>query len=279
MAHKHANRNRESLELIVLEPKLRVARCRVLGQDKELTLRCHSAESMVPGEIIVVEPRTWKEGAKGLVLSADFVGERVDPEALGLVPLALRDCGLFDPAEELYFEDGAALESWEKRILERGPRQAFEMQQVLPGSRFDDVDDDILRAVELNGSGQEDRARGLLVGLLAEDLRCLDAYAHIGCFWFDDWPHGAKRAYAVGVAIGELSLGANFDGVLPWGWIDNRPFLRCLHGLGISNLELGELDEARAIFERLLSLNPNDNQGARFLLGEMEKRERLDDPR
>jgi hypothetical protein len=24
-----------------------------------------------------------------------------------------------------------------------------------------------------------------------------------------------------------------FDGVLPWGQIDNRPFLRCMHGFGL----------------------------------------------
>jgi hypothetical protein len=24
-----------------------------------------------------------------------------------------------------------------------------------------------------------------------------------------------------------------FGGVLGWGWVDNRPFLRCLHGLTV----------------------------------------------
>jgi len=41
--------------------------------------------------------------------------------------------------------------------------------------------------------------------------------------------------YQAGVAIGELSLPEpvlDFQGILPRGLIDNRPFLRCLHGLG-----------------------------------------------
>lgn len=74
----------------------------------------------------------------------------------------------------------------------------------------------------------------------------------------------------MGVTIGELTLGANFDGVLAWGLIDNRPFLRCLHGMGISWWRLGERDQAAAIFRRILWLNPSDNQGARFNLAAVE---------
>jgi hypothetical protein len=68
----------------------------------------------------------------------------------------------------------------------------------------------------------------------------------------------------MGIRIGELSLPPNFAGVLVWGHIYNRPFLRCLHGYGLCLWRLGKLGEAQEVFERLLSLNPNDNQGARF---------------
>jgi hypothetical protein len=46
--------------------------------------------------------------------------------------------------------------------------------------------------------------------------------------------------------------------------IYNRPFLRCLHGYGLCLWRLGRLAEAQQTFERVLSLNPNDNQGVRF---------------
>jgi hypothetical protein len=39
--------------------------------------------------------------------------------------------------------------------------------------------------------------------------------------------------YTQGMRIGELSLGADFGGVLLWRMIDNRPFLRCMHGYGL----------------------------------------------
>jgi tetratricopeptide (TPR) repeat protein len=141
------------------------------------------------------------------------------------------------------------------------------MEQVLPGQDPDDPDDDpIVRASELNAGGDSRGARRILMDLLAADLRCLDAHAHLGNFAFDHEPKAALRHYEVGVRIGELTLEDGFDGVLPWGLIDNRPFLRCLHGYGLSLWRLGRAEKAAAVFERMLWLNPSDNQGARFLL-------------
>jgi len=39
--------------------------------------------------------------------------------------------------------------------------------------------------------------------------------------------------------------------------------LRCLHGYGLCLWRLGKVAEAKRVFERILSLNPNDNQGVR----------------
>lgn len=72
-----------------------------------------------------------------------------------------------------------------------------------------------------------------------------------------------------GLRIGELSLGDSFDGLLPWGLVDNRPFLRCMHGYGLCAWRLGQFDEADRIFDRMLWLNPTDHQGVRFLLQEV----------
>jgi hypothetical protein len=70
----------------------------------------------------------------------------------------------------------------------------------------------------------------------------------------------------VGFRIGELSFGESFDGLLPWGLIDNRPFLRCVNGFGLCLWRLSRFEEAERIFNRMLWLNPSDNQGVRFLL-------------
>ncbi len=63
--------------------------------------------------------------------------------------------------------------------------------------------------------------------------------------------------------------------MLPWGWIDNRPFLRCMHGFGLSLWRLGRFEEAGSIFDRMLWLNPSDNQGVRFLIDKVGAQGRL----
>jgi len=83
---------------------------------------------------------------------------------------------------------------------------------------------------------------------------------------FDSWPREALQHYEIGVRIGELSLGQNFAGVLWWGLVDNRPFLRCMKGYGLCLWRLGRADAAASVFDRLLWLNPGDSQGIRFLL-------------
>jgi hypothetical protein len=89
---------------------------------------------------------------------------------------------------------------------------------------------------------------------------------------FDRWAKDAIRHYQVGFRIGELSLGEGFDGLLPWGWIDNRPFLRCMHGFGLCHWRLGRFEEAAHIFNRMLWLNPSDNQGVRFLIDDIRSK-------
>ncbi len=69
--------------------------------------------------------------------------------------------------------------------------------------------------------------------LCQSDVRCLDAHAHLGNLAFDSRVEVAIRHYEVGMRIGELSLGPDFDGLLHCGNVDNRPFLRCMHGFGL----------------------------------------------
>jgi hypothetical protein len=54
--------------------------------------------------------------------------------------------------------------------------------------------------------------------------------------------------YDRALAIGEQSLPTGFRGVLPRGVIDNRPFLRALHGLGLCAWRERRWDDAEQIF-------------------------------
>jgi len=266
------------IELVVLAPKKRAARCRILGTHREITLRSADVWNMVPGEIVTVRAQKQWRFAGHPYLAGDMESHRLDVKALGLVPLRLRDQRPWDPAEQYWREECDPLDEWVKAIVARGPRPSYEMAQVRPGADSADWDSDpILEAIELAAGGDGIGAEKLLVDILAADLRCLEAHAHLGDYGFELGPERAIRHYEVGVRIGELSLGEDFDGLLPWGRTDNRPFLRCLHSYGLCLWRLGRDNEAAAIFERMLWLNPTDNQGARLLLPQVRAGERWED--
>lgn len=258
------------VELVALSAKERAARCRLVGSDRVVTLRASGFWNVVPGEIVAVAPRKQWSYAGHPYLSGAIESIRLDVEALGLVPLGLEDCGAWDPSEEYWGEQDEPIEEWARPIIAKGPRQAFEMEQVLPGA--DPDIDPIIESNELKESGDIAGSRRILMELCQSDLRCLDAHAHLGNMVFDHEPECAVRHYEVGLRIGELSLGEAFNGLLPWGLIDNRPFLRCMSGFGLSMWRLGRFEEAGHIFERMLWLNPGDNQGVRFLIDDVRAR-------
>ncbi len=261
------------VELVVLAVKQRAARCRLLGSERVITLRAGSLRRLIPGQVATVQPhKQWRHNGHPY-LSGEIVSARIDAEALGLPPLALHPQGEWDPAEHYWGEDDEPIEAWAKPIIERGPRPLFEMEQVLPGSDPDDFDDPILEANELKDAGDAAGARELLLKLLEADLRCLDAHAHLGNLEFPLDPVWALNHYEIGVRLGELALGKDFNGVLEWGLLDNRPFLRCMHGYGLCLWRLKRWAEAEQVFERLLWLNPADNQGNCLLLPDVRARQ------
>jgi tetratricopeptide (TPR) repeat protein len=264
---------RRPIELVALSVKDRAARCWLMTSDRAITLRASRLWDLVPGEIVVVKPRKQWSHAGHPYLSGEIESTRLDVAALGLVPLRLEDQGAWNPDEEYWGEPGEPIEEWAQPIIARGPRQAFEMEQVLPGADPDDPDSDpITESNELKDGGDPRNAHKILMKLCEADLRCLDAHAHLGNFVFDHRPAEAIRYYEVGLRIGELSLGDDFDGVLPWGHLDNRPFLRCMHNFGLCCWRLGRFEEAERIFDRMLWLNPSDHQGVRFLTGPVRER-------
>ncbi|GAB6041670.1 cytoplasmic protein [Endothiovibrio diazotrophicus] len=262
------------VELVVLIPRERAVRCRILSTPREITLRTGDAWGMVPGEIVTVRVRKQWSFAGHPYLSGETEARRLDGKALGVVPLRLLDERLWDPAEEYWGEEGEPLDEWARAVIEHGPRPSFEMEQLVPGTDPEDWEEDpILEASALYAEGDPDGARDRLIELLTADLRRLDAHAHLGNFLFDLHPEMAIRHYEMGIRIGELSLGEGFDGVLPWGRLGNRPFLRCLHGYGLCLWRLGRAAEASALFERILWLDPVDRQGVRSLLAAVRAEE------
>ena len=80
-----------------------------------------------------------------------------------------------------------------------------------------------------------------------------------------------RELYQSGVEAGRRALGEGFFQDEKnvghfWGLLETRPFMRALAGLAGVQWHLGQRDEALASQQELLRLNPNDNQGIRYLL-------------
>ncbi len=268
----------QPIDLVVIAVKKAAIRCKILKTDKLITFRkTASIYSEVEGEILTVNPSKVWIFRKNHYIIGNVISKRLDIPALQLKPLLLNSMGKWNPEDEYWGEPDEPINPNYKPIIDFGIRESFEMEQIIPGEDIENVSDPITDASEYYEQGDYDKAYKIMENILITDFRCLDAHAHLGNWDFNhtDNPNSeiidkAKRHYEVGVEIGELSLGKEFNGVLPWGYIDNRPFLRCLHGYGLSLWRLEDKENAKIIFERMLWLNPADNQGVRFLLDNID---------
>ncbi len=85
--------------------------------------------------------------------------------------------------------------------------------------------------------------------------------------------------YQQGVLAGERALGPQFEKKYArhfWGSYDTRPYMRARSGLATSLWKIGRRREAIFHCQELLRLNPNDNQGIRYLLSHYLLEERQD---
>ena len=259
-------------DAVVLKVNQQSARVRIFGEDGEVTFRSGDVTDIAPGHVVtlVIEKRwAWRDA----YASGRIENPRIDIDALGLVALPLDGGEPEDlrSAYEPYRSPDPYAPLWRKLTAQKRP--SFEMDAIawgtLPG--LDDDENPTCDAAELAEAGDREGARSLLMEVLGRDLRCIDAHAHLGNLEFDRSPERAIVHYEIGFRIGELSLPPGFDGVLVWGRVYNRPFLRCLHGYAVCLWRSGKFAEAERVFARILSLNPNDNQGVRFCWEDVRK--------
>lgn len=270
---------RQRADAVVLKVNQSSARVRVLGEDGELTFRSSDVWTIAPGHLVTlsIDKRwSWRGDAYA---SGALENPRIAIEALGLDALPLEgghECDLRIGREPFESPDPYA-PLWEE--LTARPRRVFEMDPIawgaLPG--LDDDENPTCDAAELAAAGERGAARELLMEVLGTDLRCIDAHAHLANLEFERSPARAIVHYEIGKRIAELSLPANFDGVLEWAQLYNRPYLRCLHGFGVCLWRLGELDQAAAVFEQMLRLDPNDGIGVRFCWQDVRDRRTWDE--
>jgi tetratricopeptide (TPR) repeat protein len=149
--------------------------------------------------------------------------------------------------------DRAAMEAF---LTKLGPERAEEATERAQDLMYD--------AWDLDSPA---RALTLAYKALGISPLCADAYSFIA-------DRTANEALAIdlcrrGVEAGRLALDPSlFEDCAGqfWGVFETRPYMRALHFLGLEAAGQGLHVEAADAYREMLRLNPNDNQGARYLL-------------
>ncbi len=116
-------------------------------------------------------------------------------------------------------------------------------------------------------SGDRRGAAKLFRRALEIDPRHADAHNHLGIVSLEARKlKAAEQHFRAAIDGGQRRLERE-GAEVHWGFIENRPYLRGLANLGLVLVEQKKWAEALAIHTQLLKLNPDDNQGVRYLIG------------
>jgi tetratricopeptide (TPR) repeat protein len=123
------------------------------------------------------------------------------------------------------------------------------------------------KGLDLLETGKEEQAGILFFESTEIDPGYADGYNHLAnIVWRKgDWTQ-AEILYRKASTLAELEIKDIPRGQF-WGILESRPYMRALHGLGLTLWKLNRLEEAYSIFSKMLKLNSNDNQGIRYLMG------------
>lgn len=141
---------------------------------------------------------------------------------------------------------------------------------IFPLLSTESAQDEFYRILELLDAGRLEAAEARLLALIEVAPNHIDAIHHLALVYEEQGRDGESclcRMAAVGIGLDALPEKFSWKkSRLEWGFLENRPFMRAYHSLGLWRLEEGEYAEAARIFSRLMQVCPNDNLGARYLL-------------
>jgi tetratricopeptide (TPR) repeat protein len=139
---------------------------------------------------------------------------------------------------------------------------------------YEQIDPDVIDtfdgALDMIDAGRAAAGRRILERLAGDYPEFIDVLHHLAMIRSDQGNDAAALAlWQRAVETGLRALPKTFRigrDRLPWGLLDNRPFLRAYHGLALEVDRRGRVEEAAGMYRNLLAFNPDDNQGARALL-------------
>jgi hypothetical protein len=127
----------------------------------------------------------------------------------------------------------------------------------------------ILERMEKKTDHRE-KVLGALIALNA-DPGCIEAHMFLAEHSQSDRDVHAHlvRAIRTGRELWEPIATAQ-DDFAYWGDTATRPYMRAIAALGAWHAERGDIESATDVYNRLLTMNPTDNQGIRYRLAELD---------
>jgi tetratricopeptide (TPR) repeat protein len=270
------------------------------GMRRALEVLQRQAGAGASSQASALEPRYYRLAQVVPGRIQQGVPQRVARAAAAGVP-AVRSWGERDPAEAdaVMAADSDDGSGWWQRVAAAGTRPDCILPDPYPPGRSPDGYLPLDRALDQrDATGDTARYHRALEGIVRREPRDIDAWAHLGNYYLDlaapdrtpppgvppagerqrrSWLRTALGCYQTAVSVAELALPDPFGGFLAWGHLDNRPFLRALHGMALALWQLDRFEEAEQALLNMLWLNPADNQGARELLAAVRARTAWED--
>jgi tetratricopeptide (TPR) repeat protein len=130
------------------------------------------------------------------------------------------------------------------------------------------IDDLYMEAEDLYFEFEYEKSKKLLNKIILKDPLYSNAYLLLSTLSYaeNDFEQ-AQRDLNKGLNIWESSIPEDFDGEIPWGFLENRPYLTLLFEMAILTDKAGKPEEAITYADKVLKYNPNDNQGVRWVIG------------
>ena len=132
------------------------------------------------------------------------------------------------------------------------------------------IHEELDQAIDLWHEGKRGSAESILKQIISKNPYHIDAYHHLSMIWEElELDFEAYLCCREAVRIGLSVMPDAFSwksSKLQWIYLDNRPFLRAYHTLGLWLEKRQEFDEAITVYKNMLSVSPSDNVGVRYLL-------------
>lgn len=135
-----------------------------------------------------------------------------------------------------------------------------------------ELDDAFDAALDALQAGNVVIAEKALLNVIARCPNHIDALHHLAILYQQAGQEAVAFAYwqaAVGVGLRAFPEEFSWSrSKLEWGFLENRPFMRAYHALGLWFCQHGHYADAIDVFSKLLAVCPNDNLGVRYMLPE-----------